>query len=571
MPRRSSSLLALGIALGVLVAPSGAFAEDVVHFERLRDEELRTGTFRITKPVSLHVVCEGAGDAAEEMYAYGWILDAGTREVVWALAPKIAKSRGRNLRFEGDVTLAAGDYVASYAAFGQWRRKQKVFRFLGKELVRFEIDTDRARKRQRDSERWELRIMARSAPDPRRVVEIIGLGDDVCQQQGFTLRERQALTVTCLGEYDQWSNVMADGGWILDAETRQRVWELGPDNFKHAGGAAKNKIARDTITLGPGSYVAAYASDGSHSSGAWNAPPPYDPERWGITIWAASAEAARRIAPFDEDDTARTILALVKQGNDAWVTQGLSVRRDTSVRVYALGESTDGEDFADEGWIEAFPSHRRVWSMTRRNTRPAGGASKNRVADETVRLAAGDYVVFYRTDDSHAAGDWNAPPPRDPGRWGITLFGVGRDFDRAGFELFDAEQREESDRTYLVRLVRLRDDAHATRRFRLDRPTRVRIRAVGEGLGTEMFDYGWIEDAASGTWVWEMTARNTRHAGGADKNRIFDGVVLLDRGDYVAHFVTDGSHAWESWNAPRPDDPTLWGLTVLVEDDASRP
>jgi hypothetical protein len=29
--------------------------------------------------------------------------------------------------------------------------------------------------------------------------------------------------------------------------------------------------------------------------------------------------------------------------------------------------------------------------------------------------------VVYRTDDSHAFGEWNAAPPRDPDSWGITV------------------------------------------------------------------------------------------------------------------------------------------------------
>ena len=42
--------------------------------------------------------------------------------------------------------------------------------------------------------------------------------------------------------------------------------------------------------------------------------------------------------------------------------------------------------------------------------------------------------------------------------------------------------------------------------------------------------------------------------------------MLLDRGEYEAHYVTDGSHAWASWNAAPPDDPALWGLTVTIVD-----
>ena len=45
----------------------------------------------------------------------------------------------------------------------------------------------------------------------------------------------------------------------------------------------------------------------------------------------------------------------------------------------------------------------------------------------TFVLAAGDYVLHYRSDDSHAFDDWNAPPPFDPESWGIALYAAGRE------------------------------------------------------------------------------------------------------------------------------------------------
>jgi len=64
--------------------------------------------------------------------------------------------------------------------------------------------------------------------------------------------------------------------------------------------------------------------------------------------------------------------------------------------------------------------------------------------------------------------------------------------------------------------------------------------------------------------VWEMTMRNTHHAGGARKNRVFDGEVKLDTGRYVVHYQTDGSHAYGDWNDRRPPDPHGWGITVTM-------
>jgi hypothetical protein len=572
---------AAGLALALAGGLAGAQARDLVRFEELEDEDVLAQAFRVTRPLKLHVVCEGAGDgAADEMFAYGWILDAASREVVWSLTPSGAKSEGRNYVFEGDVALRPGDYIAYYAAYGTWRQKIKIIRILGKEIGRIQVDNDRRKRLPRDYRRWGLRISTLSAADDRsvvdlgerapadsrRIVQLIGLGDGDFEQRAFTLPRPTRVTIYCLGEHDQGNDSMADLGWILNAETRQRVWEMEPDNSEHAGGAAKNRVSRQTVALPAGSYIVYYSCDDSHSTGAWNAPPPYDPDFWGITLWAPTAEEARRVQPYQDDEPARTLVSLLEQPDGAYVTQGLTLLRPMRVRVYALGESAHGE-FADMGWIDDLRTHRRVWEMREDNTRHAGGARKNRVADEVLELAAGDYVVGYTSDDSHSYHDWNAAPPRDPSHWGITLTGVGREFDRSSFRLFDAEAREEAGRQDLVRLVRSRDEVHRKQRFQLDRPTRLHIVALGEGLGKEMYDYGWIENER-GEVVWEMTGRNTRHAGGAEKNRIYDGVILLDKGHYEAHYVTDGSHSWAGWNAPRPPSPQLWGLTITVSEDS---
>ena len=55
--------------------------------------------------------------------------------------------------------------------------------------------------------------------------------------------------------------------------------------------------------------------------------------------------------------------------------------------------------------------------------------------------------------------------------------------------------------------------------FSLEEDSRIRIYAIGEGMGDEMYDYAWIENAETGQDIWKMTYRDTEHAGGARKNR----------------------------------------------------
>jgi hypothetical protein len=77
-----------------------------------------------------------------------------------------------------------------------------------------------------------------------------------------------------------------------------------------------------------------------------------------------------------------------------------------------------------------------------------------------------------------------------------------------------------------------------------------------------MYDYGWIEEAKTGKTVWEMTYHMTEHAGGAEKNRQYNGTMMLMAGEYVLRYKSDDSHSFEGWNEDPPSDPFNWGITV---------
>ncbi|HMD13884.1 MAG TPA: hypothetical protein VKI62_04615, partial [Bacteroidota bacterium] len=107
------------------------------------------------------------------------------------------------------------------------------------------------------------------------------------------------------------------------------------------------------------------------------------------------------------------------------------------------------------------------------------------------------------------------------------------------------------------------NNANSTKPFSLNKPEHIRIYAIGEGQNKTMYDYGWIEDANTGTVVWEMTYSMTFHAGGGRKNRMVNTTIVLDKGNYVLHFVSDDSHSYGNWNTDPPDDPTMWGITLF--------
>ena len=136
------------------------------------------------------------------------------------------------------------------------------------------------------------------------------------------------------------------------------------------------------------------------------------------------------------------------------------------------------------------------------------------------------------------------------------MFG-GEDFDREAI----TEYREEEDPGVLARIAKVKSDSHRRREFTLDVKTEVSVYALGEGTHGEMHDYAWLEDAG-GSVVWEMTYPMTDGAGGASKNRLYQGTIELGPGDYVLHYRSDDSHAYRDWNASPPHDPDGWGVQI---------
>lgn len=68
-----------------------------------------------------------------------------------------------------------------------------------------------------------------------------------------------------------------------------------------------------------------------------------------------------------------------------------------------------------------------------------------------------------------------------------------------------------------------------------------------------MYDYGWIENVATGDTLWKMTMDVTTHAGGANKNRLVDTTILLPAEMYQLKYKSDDSHSFNRWNATPPE------------------
>jgi len=192
----------------------------------------------------------------------------------------------------------------------------------------------------------------------------------------------------------------------------------------------------------------------------------------------------------------------------------------------------------------------------------AGGHPKNRTADFETVLPAGTYMLSYVTDDTHAYGRWNAPPPLNPAAWGICVSASETDIDPSSVTSLEVKDADPA----IISLAPTGDDVHRKQTFKLNKPVRLRLLAIGEGIRGHMYDYGWIEDEETGHTIWKMNFDKTRHAGGGEKNRIVDTIISLSPGRYRVHFKTDNSHSFEYWNEVRPDHPELWGFTIYRAD-----
>lgn len=390
----------------------GAF----VSMTGLEDEAYEQQGFHLTRPTEVEVYAVGEA-RRDEGYDYGWILDADTRETVWTFDGYDSEWAGgsdKNRFVYETLSLPAGRYAAFFV-------------------------TDDSHSPERwnavpayDPAYWGLTLFTddRSAvelfdyehvPSADVFVTLTRVRDDAFEAQGFTLDRRTEVRVYALGEGDDDDREFYDYGWIVDADTRETVWDMREERTRHAGGGQKNRLFDGVVTLDAGDYIAYYLTDDSHSYRDWNTGPPAGGEYWGLTLMAEGGADRVRTFAETEYENPNVIAQITRVRDSDRERQRFTLDRDTEVRIYAIGEGS-GNDMYDYGWIEDAETGRAVWEMTYRMTDRAGGARKNRVADMTVLLPAGEYTLRYRTDGSHSFGDWNASPPDDPLHWGITVY-----------------------------------------------------------------------------------------------------------------------------------------------------
>jgi len=570
--------IVLGLSCFSLIFLSASFAQQdlLTEIRNVGSYEVKSDGFVLDDAQDVTINAVAASDRFRGVGTALWIMNKENREVVWKLKKSPRRTRSRGLAdYEEMVQLPKGSYEAYYAAYPEPTNGIESFGefvdfitgkiFGGSRRAReygdleFAIHGRGQHVGREGVDRWQLDLKKNA------VLSLSALWDKEYQHQGFVLEKPAEVVVYAIGEGRD--DVLYDYGWIVNAKTGARVWEMTEAGTQHAGGASKNRSVHETISLPAGQYAAFFVTDDSHSYKEWNAPPPYDPVFWGMTVWLKDESMKKFVKPYEYKpaEEKNVIVDLTRLRDDESRSKSFTLKKAMDVHIHAVGEGRDSE-MSDYGWIVDASSRRKVWTMRYKETSYAGGDRKNRLVDQVIHLERGSYIVHFVTDGSHSYQNWNSSPPYEPERWGITIAAAGEQFDPK--DIGSAEERETP--SALASIVRVGNDERRRKEFSLPRESDIHIYSIGEGRSGEMFDYGWIEDARTGKTVWEMKYRKTEHAGGAEKNRLFEGTITIPAGRYIVFYETDGTHAYDDWNDSPPDDPEGWGITVSLERGARR-
>lgn len=416
-------------------------------------------------------------------------------------------------------------------------------------------------------------IVSSSIAGETTLIEMIDFSRQTFAEEALLVKQSVEVHIQARGAMDEKDGNPVASAWILDVDSREVVWSL-TDSKKDRKRGRMDVNAETSIQLDPGKYdvyfsVAPYRRWGSYSGGDigdffsrlfdgrskkdWRR----EARKWGLTVKVDDSDLSKLELSEHQVDLGNAI-TLTGLGDDEYEEILFKIDSSTKFRVYAIGEGADGEMY-DYGLILDVETGERVWEMAYRKTRWAGGGSKNRKIDETITLEAGSYRMSFVTDDSHSPESWNRLMPYDHLLWGITLWPV----EGSDVRIVDEDQQNAP----IVNISRVGDDEFRCKGFTLKRRARVRVRCLGE-LGYKRYfaDYGWILNARTREKVWALSQPRDSHAGGGKKNRMFDGVITLDPGDYQVCYQSDDSHSYNNWNVAPPYNPSAWGITLWGVD-----
>ena len=200
--------------------------------------------------------------------------------------------------------------------------------------------------------------------------------------------------------------------------------------------------------------------------------------------------------------------------------------------------------------------------------------------EDELDLLAGTYEAYYSTYPGYDAfdGDHYWYSRGFFSGFFNALFDDDKDEERYKFfeDLYDemyfrvkgpgialtSEQIEERQNSIknnaFVNFTALDNEVHSEQIFKVSQQVDVDVYALGEARRDGEFDFGAIINLETRERIWQLDYRNSEHAGGGRKNRVSVEKLTLEPGTYKALYVTDDSHAFQSWNVAPPLDPNFW-------------
>ena len=456
--RWAGGVIVAGALVFLFAAGSGSAAAKgpiLAAIKSIPDEGLYRESFSLDVGVEIEIEAVAAGSKEDGfLFSYPWLLDLDSRRVVWEMTiDEVEPLRRDNVEARARLDLPAGNYALYFSAHGGPFPLKKKIKF----LKLFELGQVDVRggvmvpwDRYGDPDEWHVSVRAvdetfpsSAVHSPARTTENDALlafrrvPSNQFRRAELTLQEDTRLRILAVGEYWAREQAFADGAWIESRDGCGRIWEMTLTNTEPAGGAKKNRMFDNEVTLKAGRYLVCFATDDTHAYDRWNMQPPYDPESWGISIFPAEtlspSVATVRLDPPDE----HRFLAIDRVGDAEFHRVGFKVLNRLDLCVSASGEwSFTKNEALDYGWIEDAVTLDGLWSMRYEEGVYAGGEARNRIVQARLRLAPGDYYLCFVSDYAHSADGWAKEPPYDPNAWGISLRGLGENFTPESVQRF---------------------------------------------------------------------------------------------------------------------------------------
>ena len=306
----------------------------VVSMTGLDNSEFRQEGFKLKKGIEVEIYAIGETHGAD-VFDYGWIVNAENSEKIWETLPDKGKYAGgaiKNNFWREKLNLKPGSYWVYFVMDDShspdfWNANPPF------DPDFYGITISFAAKKF-DPGIVEPLIKQKVTP----IIELTRLGDDEFVQEGFKLSTPMQVRIYALGEGRR--GEMFDYGWIIDLKTGEKIWEMTYNSTRNAGGADKNRLVDQVITLAEGSYMVYFVTDDSHSYRGWNSSPPYNPANWGITIYPADPKInIKNIEKLEEALLAENIISQIIRVRDGRLHQErFELERNSPIRIYAIGE-----------------------------------------------------------------------------------------------------------------------------------------------------------------------------------------------------------------------------------------